>query len=151
MICSAQANWSSSAHPVSLYTTILKYVYMSWNSGIIFTVLKEDMNRFDLKKNNLRSLIKTKESWIFQILRLLFYFTLQRGLNLHTRMHLTNELTKNEALPSINLSMLRWLGGQQVNQHNLEFRTFFTWHKICENGKSCNFICVSPRFDSKNS
>lgn len=49
-------------------------------------------------------------------------------------MHLTNEPTKNEALPSINLLMLRWLGSQQINQHNLEFRTFLTCHKICENG-----------------
>lgn len=103
------------------------------------------------EKKTWRSLIKTKESWIFQILRLLFYFTLQRGLNLHTRMHLTNEPTKNEALPSINLLMLRWLGSQQINQHNLEFRTFFTCHRICENGKSCNFICVRPLCDSRNS
>lgn len=61
-------------------------------------------------------------------------------------MHLTNEPTKNEALPSISLLMLRWLGSQQVNQHNLEFRTF---HKICENGKLCNFICANPFCDSK--
>lgn len=64
-------------------------------------------------------------------------------------MHLTNEPTKNEALPSINLLMLRWLGSQQINQHNLEFRTFLTCHKICENGKLCNFICANPFCDSK--
>lgn len=64
-------------------------------------------------------------------------------------MHLTNEPTKNEALPSISLLMLRWLGSQQVNQHNLEFRTFLTCHKICENGKLCNFICANPFCDSK--
>lgn len=64
-------------------------------------------------------------------------------------MHLTNEPTKNEALPSISLLMLRWLGSQQINQHNLEFRTFLTCHKICENGKLCNFICANPFCDSK--
>lgn len=62
---------------------------------------------------------------------------------------LTNEPTKNEALPSISLLMLRWLGSQQINQHNLEFRTFLTCHKICENGKLCNFIRANPFCDSK--